>query len=254
MSNPRSANRAPASLPYLPHPLLEAVPGLVHGFGLRGWEAGDAEKAWPGFRLIELEQIHSDILRFVEAPPERRLRGDALATDRPGLLLAIRTADCLPLLIADTERRVAAAVHAGWRGTSLGIAARAVRGLGERYGSRPEALVAALGPCIGPACYEVGEDVRAEFIRAGAGTAAFVTRPADAGGPGTPGAEGAASGRKYLLDLRAANRAQFAAAGVPPAAVVDAGACTHCDARLLSYRRDRDTTARLYNVIGLRNP
>jgi copper oxidase (laccase) domain-containing protein len=147
-------------------------------------------------------------------------------------------------------------VHAGWRGTSLGIAARAVRGLGERYGSRPAALVAALGPCIGPACYEVGEDVRAEFIRAGAGTAAFVPCAADAGGlgaggPGTPEVAGASSGRKYLLDLRAANRAQLAAAGLPPAAVVDAGACTHCDVRLLSYRRDRDTTARLYNVIGL---
>jgi YfiH family protein len=248
---PRAGAMTPPSPPYLPHSRFAAIPWLIHGFGTRAWGPEDfaKETGWPGFRLVELEQTHSDAFHFIEKPPGRRPRGDALATDKPGLLLAIRTADCLPILIADTEHRVVAAVHAGWRGTSLGILARVVHGLGERYGSRPSELVAVLGPCIGPACYEVGEDVRVEFRRAGRGDAAFMPR---AGGRDRAGARDVAGDGKYLLDLRAANRSQLSDAGLKPDAVEDIPLCTHCDARLLSYRRDRDTSARLYNFIGIR--
>ena len=238
----REAASAP-SPPYLVDPGLAAIPGLVHGFGTRAWGPGDfaTEGGWPGARLVELKQTHSDVVRFIDKPTARRLRGDALATDKPGLILAIRTADCLPVLIADPEHMAVAAVHAGWRGTSQGILARVVRALGERYGARPSRLVAALGPCIGPACYEVGEDVRGEILRRGRGDAAF-RRTA------VPDAAGRA---KYLLDVRAADRSQLLEAGLRTDAVADIALCTHCDGRLLSYRRDRDTSARLYNFIGL---
>ncbi len=230
--------------PYLTDSLFASIPWLVHGFGTRVWGPEDfgKEGGWPGARLVELEQTHSDALHFIDKPPARRLQGDALATDGSGLLLAIRTADCLPVLLADLEHKAVAAVHAGWRGTSLGISARVVRALGERYGSRPPRLVAVLGPCIGPACYEVGEDVRGEFLRRGQGDAAF-RRSA---------APDAAGGGKYVLDLKAANRSQLLGAGLRPDAVADIPLCTHCDGRLLSYRRDRDTSARLYNFIGIR--
>jgi YfiH family protein len=240
----------PGSKPpaYLTHPRFAALAWLVHGFGTREGRPEDfgrkKKKTWPGFEIAELKQTHSDVLHFIDAVPARRLAGDALATDKPGMLLVIRTADCLPILLADTEKRVVAAVHAGWRGTSLGILARVVRELGERYGSAPSSLAAVLGPCIGPACYEVGEDVRTSFREAGRGGDAAVFRAPDSRGRG--------AARKYLLDLRAANRLQLAAAGVRPGAVFDIPPCTHCDGRLLSYRRDRDTTARLYNFIGIR--
>ena len=154
---------------------------------------------------------------------------------------SVRKTRPLEDLLADLEHKAVAAVHAGWRGTSLGISAGVVRALGERYGSRPSRLVAVLGPCIGPACYEVGEDVRGEFRRRGQGDAAFRRTAAPA----------AAGGGKYLLDLRTANRSQLLRAGLRPGAVADIPLCTHCDGRLLSYRRDRDTSARLYSFIGL---
>jgi YfiH family protein len=240
----RSGAATPSNPPYLVDPGFAALPWLVHGFGTRAWGPEDfgAGGGWPGARLVELEQTHSDVVRFIDKPPARRPRGDALATDKPGLILAIRTADCLPVLLADAEHKAVAAVHAGWRGTSLGILAGAVRALGERYGSRPSRLAAVLGPCIGPACYEVGEDVRGEFLRRGLGDAAFRKRAGR-------NADGRA---KYLLDLRAANRSQLLRAGLRPQAVTDIALCTHCDGRLLSYRRDRDTSARLYNFIGVR--
>ncbi len=240
----------PGSKPpaYLTHPHFAAIPWIVHGFGTRGGSPDDfgrnKKKTWPGFEVVELKQTHSDVLRFIDRVPARPLAGDALATDKRGILLVIRTADCLPVLLADEKRRVAAAVHAGWRGTSRGILARVVRELGERYGSSPSSLAAVLGPCIGPACYEVGEDVRTSFREAGRGGGAAVFRAPE---PRRPGAAG-----KYLLDLRAANRLQLAAEGVRPDAVFEIPFCTHCDGRLLSYRRDRDTTARLYNFIGIR--
>lgn len=239
----------PGSKPpaYLTHPRFAALPWLVHGFGTREGSpedfGRDAKKTWPGFEVVELKQTHSDVLHFIEGVPARRLAGDALATDRSGILLVIRTADCLPVLLADEKRRVVAAVHAGWRGTSRGILARAVRELSARYGSSPSSLTAALGPCIGPACYEVGEDVRTSFREAGRGGDAAVFRAPD------PRRRGAAG--KYLLDLRAANRLQLASEGVRPGAVFDIPLCTHCDGRLLSFRRDRDTSARLYNFIGV---
>jgi len=254
-------------LKFLTVPALERVPGLVHGFGTRALDLPALRRlaAANGCRIVMLAQVHSaEIIvvggggpglapgvSFRRTRPElvyageyarlpakgsRRPEGDALVTGRPGLLLIVRTADCLPAFLVDPEKRAVAAVHAGWRGTRSRILERTVEVLVSRFGCRPAGLLAALGPCIGPACYEVGDDVRREFVSAGLPRSGF--RPS----PHRPGA--------FLFDLAAANRRQITGRGLSARRIFSSPSCTHCDARLLSFRRDRDARARLYNFIG----
>jgi len=217
--------------------LLSGIPGLVHGFGPRGFTEDDlrAFADARGFRPVLLDQIHSDIVHIVEAAPSDRPPGDALITEKTGLLLVIKTADCLPLLLADGDRRVVAAVHAGWRGTRGRIVERAVRIMTDRFGVPPSDLCAAMGPCIGPSCYEVGEDVRCEFLESGFPSDLFVPT-------GRPG--------KFTFDLPGANALQLRIAGVPSEQVDFISACTHCEPGLYSFRRDRNTSDRLFSFIG----
>ncbi len=91
------------------------------------------------------------------------LRGDGMMTDVPGVMLGVQVADCVPVLVADVKRKAVAAFHAGWRGTLARIVERGIGRMRLRYGSRPEDLIAAVGPSIGPCCYSVGEEVRFEF-------------------------------------------------------------------------------------------
>lgn len=224
--------------PYLTVPRLARIPWLIHGFGTRHWKLSDFRKraGWENFKIVWLKQVHTDRVHFIEAAPNRRLQGDALATDEPGIFLIMKTADCLPVFLVDRSKRVIAAVHCGWRGTRHRILEHVVDGLHARYGCRPPSLLAALGPCIGTPCYEVGDEVRGEYRAAG--LAEDVFRPI-AGRPG-----------KYLFDLREANRRQLIGAGLDARSVLEVPLCTHCDGRLHSYRRDRDTTSRLFNFIG----
>jgi YfiH family protein len=217
--------------------LLSGIPGLVHGFGTREFSEVDLGvfAVARGFHPVLLDQIHSDIVHIVAGGPAGRPPGDALITEKTGLLLVIKTADCLPILLADRKRRVVAAVHAGWRGTRSRIVERAVRIMTDRFGVPSSDLLAAGGPCIGPSCYEVGEDVRREFFESGF--------PAELFAPtGRPG--------KYLFDLPGANSLQLRIAGVPPEQIVLGDACTHCEPGLYSYRRDRNTSDRLFSFIG----
>jgi len=233
--------------PYLTVPRLSAVPGLVHGFGEARWSEGAflAFAESRGMRPVILRQLHSDVVHRLEAPPEAKLEGDALMTNVPGLLLVIRTADCLPVLVVDEENRAVAAVHCGWRGTEKRILDKAVRAMGEAYGSKPAAMRAALGPCIGAACYEVGPEVRDDFLRAGFQPVVFVERGH------LPAIQVPELKKKYLLDLRAANRWLLDGLGFRKTNVFDAGpACTHCEPRLLSYRRHPADPRRMYNFIG----
>lgn len=112
-------------------------------------------------------QVHSADALTVDAPwaAGERPRGDAVVTARPGVVCGALSADCAPVLLADVEARVVAAAHAGWRGAAGGIVASAVAAM-ERLGARRERMVAAVGPCIGPASYEVGEDFRAAVLAA----------------------------------------------------------------------------------------
>jgi hypothetical protein len=186
-----------------------------------------------------MRQLHSDIIHRIDETPAKSLEGDALMTDVPGFLLVIRTADCLPAFLVDEANQAIAAVHCGWRGTEKRILERAVQAMGEAYGSKPADMLAALGPCIGAACYEVGPDVRQGFLRAGFPAGVLC---------GAPGRE-----RKYLLDLRAANAWLLGELGFKKTRVFNPGpTCTHCEPSLLSYRRHSADLRRMYNFVGLK--
>jgi YfiH family protein len=234
--------------PYLTVPGLDPVPGLVHGFGYGRWSEADflAFAASKGLTAVIMRQLHSDVVHRLEAAPDRKLEGDALMTSVPGLLLVIRTADCLPILLVDEANRAVAAVHCGWRGTEKRILEKAVRAMGEAFGSRPGEMRAALGPCIGAACYEVGPEVREAFIRAGFPPSAFVERGH------LPAIQVPDLRKKYLLDLKAANAWLLGGLGFRKVNVFDAGpACTHCEPSLLSFRRQPHDPRRMYNFVGL---
>ena len=207
---------------------LSRLDWLDHGFGTReagGWVAGQDHAS--------LDQIHSDIVVKAEGPRGRLGEGDGLITGVAGLMLGVRTADCVPILLADARRRAVAAVHAGWRGTLSRIAARAIEAMTREYGSQPEDLIAAIGPCIGRCCYEVGPDVARAF------GALFPELPA----PGGPA----------HLDLEEANRRILVAAGVPATRIHAGGLCTRCRAGdFHSYRRDGLLAGRLLAAIGLK--
>ncbi len=165
--------------------------------------------------------------------------GDGLITDARGPALMVLAADCVPVLLWDPARQVIAAVHAGWRGTAGGIAARAVRVMGEVFGCRAEDIRAALGPAIHRCCYEVGPEVVAAV--------AAVT-------PLAPHAlaDGKRDG-KAMMDLPAANAAQLAGTGVPAAQIDTLPHCTACQVdRFFSHRRERGRTGRAGAVIALR--
>jgi purine-nucleoside/S-methyl-5'-thioadenosine phosphorylase / adenosine deaminase len=226
--------------PYIIVPRFESVPGLVHGFGEACWSEADflAFAEAQGMRPVIMHQLHSDVIHRLEQPPAKKLDGDALMSDVPGLLLVIRTADCLPVFLVDETNQAVAAVHCGWRGTEKRILEKAVRAMGEAYGSKPAEMLAALGPCIGPACYEVGLEVRAGFLKAGFPRSIF--SPA-------PGRE-----KKSLLDLHEANVWLLRESGFRKDRIFGAGpVCTHCETRLLSYRRNPHDPRRMYNFIGL---
>ena len=200
-----------------PAPLLAGVPGLVYGFGRRSGPAGSESREAttarvesllaPQGRLLLLQQVHgADV---AEAPWTGRPDADAAVASEAGLLLGIETADCLPVLLVDPRRRAVAAGHAGWRGTVAEVTRAAVAAL-VRGGSRPADLLAALGPGIGPCCYEVGDDVQAAFGPAGA---SFFT----------PGPRG-----RDHLDVRAANRRQLIDAGLDPSRIGSVDECTYC--------------------------
>jgi YfiH family protein len=151
--------------------------------------------------------------------------------------IGIKTADCAPVLLFDRRSQTIAAVHAGWRGTALGIAGKAVRVMGERFSSRPEDLSAVIGPSIGPCCYEVDEPVFEAMSHHG--EAQRVLRP----GPRP---------LRWMFDLPLANRMQLEREGVPPEQISAAGFCTCCRKDLFfSHRRDGEKTGRHLNFILL---
>jgi YfiH family protein len=205
-------------------PLLEAEPWLEHAFGTAA--------AMPPDGFLALRQVHS--VRVVDAGEwTEDLEADGLLASRPGQRVAVKTADCVPILIACPERHAAAAVHAGWRGTVAGAAAEGVRALQERYGCRPESLKAAFGPSIGPCCFEVGPEVGVLFRDL------F---------PERDGWEG-----RTRIDLREANRRILVRAGVLPERISTEAPCTCCGgAEFYSWRRDRKKGERMFAVIGIR--
>jgi purine-nucleoside/S-methyl-5'-thioadenosine phosphorylase / adenosine deaminase len=232
-------------------------------FGAIGPGKEPQENGAAKLQPVTLRQIHSDIPHRVDAAPGEPKQGDALFTRKPGYLLAVQTADCIPILLADTRLRAVAAVHAGWRGTLRRIAAKTLGRMQMEFGTRPEDVIAALGPGIGRCCYEVGEDVAREFNAQFSNAREWFDGPFDALASGEsdpnwlpwltmkpPGH--APPPLRVNLDLHAANRAILADAGVPHARIFSADYCTACRTDLFfSYRRER-ATGRMMAAIGIR--
>jgi len=280
-----------AELQVLQAAVLAKISWLVHGFSTRpggasrldaggalslGFSDGDAREnvlanrtkflaalGAEHMKLVTLRQVHSDILHVLDAFPEQMPRGDAAITRAPGLLLAAETADCVPILLADTEQRAVAAVHAGWRGTLRRIAAKTLGRMQMTFGTRPEDVVAVMGPAIGGCCYEVGPEVAQAYAGQFAQAREWFDGPFDRLAAGEepsppkwlsmapPGHDPPAP--RVRLDLRAANRWQLLDAGVAAEKTIASELCTACRTDLLfSYRREGARTGRLMAVIGMR--
>ena len=213
-------------------------------------------------KLAGVRQIHSSLVRIFRQAPRERLKGDALATRRRGLLVSVQTADCVPILLADTRKRVVAAIHAGWRGTAARVAQKTVGDLRVHFGARPEDVIAAIGPAIGGCCYEVGPDVAHEFSCQFAQAAEWFDgpfAPLSTGDEPTPFAwlqfdpPGHERPKKVRLDLAAANRWQLEAEGVPSDRIFACGLCTLCRMDwFFSYRGEGQRTGRLMSAIGVK--
>jgi polyphenol oxidase len=226
----------------------------------------------PAWKLITLRQIHSDIIRHVDlhhvdshqvaSDPDAPLTGDGLITATPGVLLAIQTADCLPIILVDAKRLAVGVFHAGWRGTVKRIVEKGVGEMQRWFGTRPENIKAAIGPGIGGCCYEVGEDVRTKFESQFSYAAKlfhevkdsdpvrekypllFLTARAPGHGELPP---------KIFLDLAEANRRQLLSVGVPAKSFEASPMCTSCRTDLLfSYRAEKGKTGRMMAVAGIR--
>ena len=212
--------------------------------------------------LVTLRQVHSDIIHLVDSTPSHPLVGDGLITKTPGLLLAIQTADCLPVILVDTKRSAVGVFHAGWRGTVKRIVEKGVGEMFRCFGSRPRDIRAAIGPGIQGCCYDVGEEVRSKFESQFAyGSSLFhEVKDSDpvrekypllfltARAPGHSELP-----KKIFLDLVEANRQQLMAAGVPKKNIDASPLCTNCHPELLfSYRADKGRTGRMLGVAGIR--
>ncbi len=195
-------------------------------------------------RFIYGEQVHGDrVVRVREAHIEscgqgELARTDGLCTDVPGAALLVLTADCVPILFLDPVHRAIGACHAGWKGTVAKIAQNTVRTMAEEFGTRSADLMVAIGPSIGPCCYEVGANViEAAHSSFGAWAHDTLIR----------------RDQKVYLDLWAANKLQLEEIGVAAEQICITGLCTSCHVdKFFSYRSEHGTTGRLAGIIALR--
>lgn len=215
-------------------------------------------KAWP---LVAMRQIHSSLIHTVDGTPHEPLRGDGLITNRNGLVLAVRTADCLPVLIVDPVHRAIGAFHAGWRGTLARIVEKGVGEMRRQFGSDPAKLLAAIGPGIHRCCYEVDDELRDQFVSQFRYAAELFEEVSSgdevhrkypllfmnmrAPGHGEPP-------HKAHLDLVEASRRQLQDAGVENIWISEM--CTACRTDLFfSHRREKGVTGRMMSAVGMTN-
>jgi len=263
---------------------LDSQPWLVHGFSTRvcgnsktfslnyGSAAGETNRqrfleAVAGslarkFKLVALQQVHSDVIHHIEKSRKVRAAGDGMISNVPGLLLAIQTADCLPVLLADPVHHAVGVFHAGWRGTLARIVEKGVGLMRTKFGTDPRQIVVAIGPGIHSCCYRVGKELQEQFDSQFPYAAALFHEVADSGeiekkypllflnkrapGHGEPGTE-------LHLDLFEANRRQLLEAGVPAESIEASPLCTASNTDLLfSYRAEGSTTGRMMAVIGIK--
>jgi polyphenol oxidase len=223
------------------------LPRLVHGFMTReggvsqglyrsfnlaegvGDDANAVRSNWvrwravyPQVRIAHLRQVHGNRVHPIGFDYDSgRKVGDGMVTEVPEIVLAIFTADCVPVLMVDAETGIVGALHAGWRGTLADIASEGIRTMAS-LGAHPYCIHAALGPSIGSCCFEVDDELAERFV-------SQIPTSAACCGPGRPG--------KKHLDLRAIVRLQLQEAGVAESSIVDIGPCTRCNSDRFFSRR-----------------
>ena len=251
-------------LTHLTVPQWQKYDGLLHGFtGRRGgksvgryaglnvsYRVGDDNKVVSqnvcdvklamgihDGKIVTMQQVHGDnLIEVTDKQMKEAGAADALVTAENGVFLGVLTADCVPLLFIAPKQRLAAAVHAGWRGTLAGIVSKTVDDFMSRYGVAAGDLEVALGPSIGVCCYEVNEDVATPLMKKWGA----LTTPSIAMKDG-----------KTHINLSRLNRDILRAAGVPGTQLFQIGPCTSCAAEeFFSYRREGGETGRQIGVVG----
>jgi len=194
-------------------------------------------------QFLVVNQVHKDDIFTVKPyggyfSSRAELDYDAIMTDRVDLAICIKTADCVPVFIADRVKKVIAAVHAGWRGSALGISARAVRLLQDNYGSSPQDILAAIGPSIGQCCYQVDASVADNFLQQKDNEEfLFAAKKAS----------------KWMLDLACANRRQIINCGIPEENIDVSDLCTVCNQdNFFSHRGSGGITGRQINFMMIK--
>jgi polyphenol oxidase len=291
------ARRAPGRHNWLEHrehrlrvlqvPAFAKIPWLLHGFSTReggvsplhdekilnlGFTTWDTQKnvlenrrrfqsalGAETFAMVTLKQFHSDLVRRFDAGSAEPVHADAAVTNHPGLLLAVQTADCVPVLLVDPKKRAVAAIHAGWRGTLRRIAAKTVGHMRMHFGSKPSDLLAAIGPAIGGCCYEVGTEIAADFLSQFVDAPDFFDefRTGDEPNPiqwlnqMPPGHQ--PPPKNVLLDLHKANASQLRDLGLKEKNIFVSNLCTACRPDLLfSYRKQGTESGRQMAAIAIR--
>lgn len=193
-------------------------------------------------QLLTVSQVHGNDILIVDAPNDDvshflKIECDGIITNQQGIMISVGIADCVPILLLDPVKRVVAALHAGWKGTASAIARKGVAAMAGHFGSLPADLVAAIGPAIGPCCYEVDAPVQEAFA---------------AENDVWQQAASTIAGGKWKLDLAAAVKLQLEASGVPPENIETSQQCVCCTQELFfSYRRDKGETGRHLGFIML---
>jgi YfiH family protein len=245
-------------------PQWEKKDGLLHGFlGRRGGKSSgpfgslnlsfgvgddpqvvkdnlcDVKKAVGihDLRVVTMKQVHGDhIVEVRDKHLKEAGEADGMITDEKEVFLGVLTADCVPILFAVPGREVVAAVHAGWRGALAGIAPKMVRYLRDRYDAPPASIEAAMGPAIGPCCYEIGADVSEPIVKKWGRLGEGCLQTKDG---------------KTFLNLREFNRLQLNDAGVSPEKIYQIGPCTSCaSGDFFSYRGQKGKTGHQMSYIG----
>jgi polyphenol oxidase len=216
-------------------------------------------KPWP---MAQVKQIHSAIVHRIDGAAGTPVSGDGLITNVAGMLLAIKTADCVPVLVADAKRRVVGVFHAGWRGTVARIVEKGVGEMRRQFGSQPADLRAAIGPCVRSCCYSIGAEVHSEFQSQFSyadelfeevfdSNAIHVRYPLLFLNQRAPGHDDL--GPEIHLDLLEANRRQLLDAGVREEHISVVSGCTACDTEhFFSHRAEFGKTGRMLAVIGIK--
>ena len=225
---------------YLVVPEFEAA-GAVHFFGLKAsfQKSPDGTARFNGARVVTAKQVHRNQVLVIDGQFQDQeilsAEDDALVTGQEGFFVGVYTADCLPILLADPVKKVVAAVHAGWRGSLLGVVGKTIREMLQKFGCHPGDLLAALGPGIGSCCYEVGN---------------LVLEPLRESYPDGDGMYRIKENGKGMLDLLELNRRQLLGAGLREESIYAAGLCTYCHPDLFtSYRREGNRTVGMLSGI-----